>query len=291
MDSRPQCPRVYEYLDVTSFLQDYYKFRKTRDKGFSYESWATELELNSRSFLRLMVYGKKKISPRFIESFVQQVFVTKNEGTYFSYLVKYSQSPAGKERQLLSQKMMQILKLEHSAQIVTEKADYISDPLLPRLLSLLCFSDLRANAQRCATILKKDLAEIQEALAKLEAMKLTEKVEINSEEVWLARSDVFHVPDNYGNFDLLKFHEKSLTDAIEAFDQAPHLRRYKSLFVPMSEDSLEKFNKALEDFISEQLLQYNSKNCLGTYLYQVNFNFHPVTQKMSSELLQGQSAP
>jgi uncharacterized protein (TIGR02147 family) len=280
MDSRPQSPRVYEYLDVISYLQDYYKFRKSHNKGFSYEGWAAELEMNSRSFLRLMVFGKKKISPRFIENFSKLVFVSKNEATYFGYLVKVSQCTLGKERQQYSAKMMQLLKHEHNAQVVTEKADYISDPLLPRLLSLLCFSDLKATAIGCAQLLNKELVAIEEALEKLEAMNLAQKISDANGPIWIARSDIFHVPDNYGNFDLLKFHQKSLADAIAAFDQEIHLRRYKSLFVPMSEESLEKFNKALEDFISEQLMHYNSKNCAGTYLYQVNFNFHPVTQKI-----------
>ncbi|WP_413290799.1 TIGR02147 family protein [Bdellovibrio sp. HCB337] len=290
MDSHPKTPSVYDYLDVGSYLQDYYRLRKTRDKNFSYESWAQELELNSRSFLRLLVAGKKKISPRFMENFCRLNFATKNEESYFYYLVKYSQASSGKDRQLYSQKMMQILKHEHSAQIVSEKVDYVSDPLLVRLLSLLCFSDLRGNAARCAKILKVEMSEIEVALSKLEAMKLAEKVKVNEEDVWVALSDVFHVPDDYGSFNLMRFHEKSLQDAVAAFSQPPQLRRYKSLFVPLSEADLEKFNRALEDFIAEQLLLYNSKFCLDTYLYQVNFNFHPVTRKMDSAVLEDETA-
>jgi len=285
MDSRLARPTVYDYLELLSYLQDYYKFRKSHDKNFSYESWAGELELNSRSFLRLIVSGKKKASARFIEAFSRLNFMTKNEENYFLYLVKYSQAANSKDRQLYSHKMMGILKHEYEAQIVTEKADYISDPLLPRLLSLLSFTDLRATAVKCARLLKTDMSQIEEALKKLESMKLAEQTDIDGNTIWIALSDAFHVPDNQGSFNLMKFHEKSLMEAIEAFHQPHQLRRYKSLFIPLNEASLEKFNMALENFISEQLLLNNSKNCLGTYLYQVNFNFHPVTQKMDLEMV------
>lgn len=291
MDSRPQRPRVYDYIDVLSYLQSYYKFRKSNDKGFSYEAWAGELGLNSRSFLRMMVSGKKNLSQKFVEAFAHLNFSTKNEDTYFTYMVKYSQSYSAKDRQQYSQKMLELLKHEHGAQIVSENADLVSEPLLPRLLSLLCFSDLRATVAKCARILKLEPAKIEEALHKLRSMKLVEEVEADGQKVWLALSDVFHVPDNYGSFNLIKFHEKSLSDALLAFHQPKELRRYKSLFVPLDEKNLEKFNTALEDFISEQLLIHNSKNCRGRYLYQVNFNFHPFTQRMDDELLDESGGP
>lgn len=52
-------PNIFEYLDIISYLSDYYMYRKSIHSGFSYESWAAELELKSRSFLRMMVLGKK----------------------------------------------------------------------------------------------------------------------------------------------------------------------------------------------------------------------------------------
>ncbi|MBO9668017.1 MAG: DUF4423 domain-containing protein [Bdellovibrio sp.] len=60
-------PVVFEYLDAYQYLQDYYAFRKKLDAGFSYESWAVELNFNSRSFLRMMIYGKKKLTDKVVE--------------------------------------------------------------------------------------------------------------------------------------------------------------------------------------------------------------------------------
>lgn len=280
MDSHSKAPVVYEYLDVTLYLQDYYQFRKTRHKDFSYQFWADELGMNSRSFLRLIVTGKKRITPRFVESFARLNFSSSLEESYFELLVRYSQATSSRERHECSQRMLQILRSEHSVRIVTEKKDFMSDPFLPRLLSLLCFSDVRATAQFCSRLMNVDLDQINEGLYKLLTMNLVEKVSIEGEDVWMAVSDVFHVPDSYGNFDLMKFHEKSLNEAIAAFDKPKELRRYKSLFVPLDEGNLEKFNKSLEDFIAEQLLLYNNKEGLGRYLYQINVNFYPVTERI-----------
>jgi uncharacterized protein (TIGR02147 family) len=278
MDSPVKRPNVFDYLDALTYLQDYYRFRKATDRAFSYEFWAAELGLNSRSFLRMLVAGKKKISLRFVDAFTALNCPTKAAENYFRHLVKHGQAASAKERQLISSKMLQILRHQTEAQIIDDKLVSISDPLLPRLLSLLSFTDVRATAELCARLLKVSPEKILAALQQLESIHLVERRTEEGQDVWFSQSEIFHVPDNFGSLDLLKFHEKSLMEALAAFTQPAKLRKYKSLFLAMDDEAMTEFVKLLDEFVSDQLLRFNSKTFGGKRMFQINFNIHPVSE-------------
>ncbi len=280
MDShQKRLPSVFEYLDVLFYLQDYYRYRKANDRNFSYEIWSQELEFKSRSFLRMIVTGKKKITPKMIDAFSRQNFSLRSEADYFHCLVKYSQSRDPKDKQVYSAKMIQLMRSHSTEQIIEDYNDFISSPLLPRLLALLSFEDLQKTDLHIAKILNVSLSEAQLALQKLSEMGLIEQ---QSDE-WVAKTDAFHVPDQYGNFNLMKFHEKSLLDAIQAFEKPKELRRYKSLLLPMNETDLQEFHRLLDDFSNEQMVRFQSATYSGKRMYQANFNVYSVTESIDTD--------
>lgn len=271
-------PNVYDYLDITFYLQDYYKFRKSKNKSFSYESWSQELQINSRSFLRLVVIGKKKVSNSFIETFSRLNFATKNEEEYFEYLVKYSRASTQKEKQAFGKELVHILKKNTKQKEISDFSDFVSSPTLPRLLTLLSFKDLDSTPTSLSILLGIPQTEIERALNKLETLNLATKIEKNEQIHWISLNSKFKVPDNKGSFDLMKFHRQSLLEAIEAFNLPKETRRYKSLLLPLSEEELKHFNEAMDSFASEQFVRFSGDQFNGRRLFQINLNLHPVTE-------------
>jgi uncharacterized protein (TIGR02147 family) len=271
-------PVVFEYLDVLAYLQEYYAFRKSHDRGFSYENWSIELGFNSRSFLRMMVIGKKKVTPKFIESFCAKRFSSAQERDYFEYLVKYSQALGVKDRQAYGQKMIQIIRSQQPTHVIEDPKDFVSSPLLPRLFTLLSFEDLTPTAEVMAKLLGQSQEVVESALAILEKMNLVHRNEVEGVIVWKSLSSHFKVPDDYGSLNLFKFHETSLRDAIEAFEKPRELRRYKSLLLPMDEEGIKNFHTILDQFAAEQVARYRSETYQGKRMFQANFNIYPVAE-------------
>lgn len=50
-----QQPSIRSYLSANHYLKDYYHYRKNIDGKFSYDVWAKELGLKSRSGVRMVV--------------------------------------------------------------------------------------------------------------------------------------------------------------------------------------------------------------------------------------------
>lgn len=271
-------PVVFDFLDLSLYLQSYYKYRKA-DKSFSYESWSAELGFNkSRSFLRMILIGRKRASPAFIEAFSKRALYSEAEKEYFLYLVKYSQAKTHEDKQMYGQKLVRVLRNNLGSHTIESSAkDFISSPFLPRLFTIVTFRDIKGTAAVYARLLNTSIEQVQNGLELLKKVELVSSKSENGEVVWFALTDRFRVPDERGSVNLLNFHEQSLMDAIAAFDKPKELRSYKSLLLAMNDEELKGFYKSLNEFAAEQLAKYTSNSFDGRRVFQVNFNNYPVT--------------
>ena len=269
---------VFEYLDIFKFLQDYYQFRKKENAGFSFESWAAELNFSSRSYLRMVILGKKKVSPQFSTRFCATAGFGEKEIKYFLALTKYSQSGIQDEKQFYGQELIKILKTSSDRKTVSDAIEFLSQPLYARLLVMLGFEDILPITKTFARLMDKTEAEIKAALEKLEDLKLAESIEVDGESHWRTSHTKFDVPDNFGSVHLMRFHEASLNESIAAFHRPKELRKYKSLILPVSDLELKEFYALIEDFSAQQLARFQSNQYSGRRLFQVNMNIFPVAE-------------
>lgn len=271
-------PNVFNYLDAVFYLQDYYKARKGMAKGFSYETWSYELNIKSRAFIRLIILGKKKISPKFVEAFSEQVFATKAEQEYFHSLVSYSQASTQKDKQLFGARLTQIQRRTLQQKHVEDFSGFVSSPQLPRLLTLLSFKDIVTTSENLQKLMAISLDEVERSLKHLAELGLAEQKREGEVIVWKSKNEKFKVKDSKGSIDLFKFHEQSLHEAIAAFTLPKELRRYKSLLLSFSEEELKTFYQNMDEFATEQFNRFSGDHYEGRRLFQINFNIYPVAK-------------
>lgn len=274
---RPK-PNVFEYLDLSTYLKSYYLFRKQYGQKFSYEAWSAELGFNkSRSFLRMVLIGKKKASKSFVDAFTASALESAAEREYFECLVKFSQSPTVSEREIYGKKLIEILRSNLPVKKIENSPDFVSTILLPRLFTIATFKDIEPTAGSFSKILEIEENQIIQSLKILEEMGLVISDGEGREKIYRTTTDRFRVPDNKGNLNLLSFHEASLKEAVCAFTKPKELRSYKSLFLAMDEEELKNFYAAMNAFASELLAKHTPADLSGRRVFQVNFNNYPVS--------------
>jgi uncharacterized protein (TIGR02147 family) len=273
-------PKLFDYLSATSYLMDCYQYRKSTQPGFSFESWTTELGFQSRSYLRMMLIGRKKITSRFIEAFVRCEKMTAAEVSYFEILVHYTQAKSNLERQNYGQSLMKILKTNLGQEEISDHVDFIANPLLPRLLVMLSFEDVLTEPRMLSFLMNAPLVDVDAALKTLESLNLAEKIEADGVLIWRSKKTMFKVPDNLGSVPLARFHEQSLQEAIQAFVLPKETRKYKSLLLPLSADEFQNLNQMISDFTAEAIAKFRSNSYRERRVYQLNLNVFPVTQKL-----------
>ncbi|KYG64809.1 hypothetical protein AZI86_11430 [Bdellovibrio bacteriovorus] len=271
-------PDVFGYLSLLKFLQDYYQARKSAEPGFSYDVWATELGFQSRSYLRMVLIGRKKVSEGFIEKFNGAQGWSQAEASYFSILAKYNQSTLASEKQLYGNKLIQILKSFSERKTVKDAVEFLSKPLYARLLVMLSFEDITPTDTTFARLLGTSVEEINSALQVLESLKLATASNVDTEVHWRPNQTNFDVPDSVGSVPLMHFHKTSLQDSMEAFDQPKDLRRFKSLLLPLSAEEMILFHQMTDEFISQLSARFQSNTYSSRRLFQVNLNVFSVAE-------------
>ena len=267
-------PEVKKYLNVFQFLQDCYQFRKNNTAEFSYETWADEIDVNDKSYLRMMVIGKRPLNLKMTDAFSKNLNLTGDEKTYFEILVQYTQSKTREHKELLGQKLISLLKNELDQIEIKSHFDFLSNPLLPRLQVILSFDDIDQSVKNLAWLLGSSESEILNALTTLINFKLIEK---NGDRLIPAKKS-FKVPDQFGDLGLEAFYHKNLDDAKSAIQLPKDERRYKTLMLPMNQIEFNEYLQSLQNFTTELLAKHNYENYENRRLYQVHFNLFPVSQ-------------
>ncbi len=93
-------PQLFQYLDYRIFLNDYFSFRKTSERGFSMRAFGRlpELALSSSTFLSAVIKGRKNLSQGLRLRFGRAMELKPAEMEYFELLVQFNQSKTADEK-------------------------------------------------------------------------------------------------------------------------------------------------------------------------------------------------
>ena len=272
---------LFSYLDPNQFLQDYYRSRKLVEKGFSYEKWAKELGVSSRSYLRQWVCGERDISTKFIPQLVSYLQLNEKEQEYFSYLIQMKKSKTEEEREYYFSKVNRLYKVKDSRVKVVENNHFLYSYLVPRLQVLLNDKESAMTSYQLAEILDEQESTIENLLQQMHQEGFAEKETYGEEVLWFSHMGQFFVPtENQSGF-IREFHKQSLAEAVEAIDgKHPSERHYESAVINLTEQEYSLVIKKLGDSLQDILDEYRDKPLENKRIYQINTNIIPVSQKI-----------
>lgn len=268
-------PEVKKYLNVFQYLYDDYNYRKQNEADFSYEKWATELSVNDKSYVRMIVLGKRPMNQKMMDSFSKNLLLNDADKKYFEVLTEYTQSKTREQKELLGQKLISLLKNELDQLEIKSHFDFLSNPLLPRLQVFLSFNDIDQSPKNLAWLLNSTENDIESALQKLLDLNLVQK----NEKGFSVLKKSFKVPDQFGDLGLEAYYHQNLVDAKNAIQLPKAERRFRSLLLPMNSDEFNQYVNTLNDFASGLLAKYNADDFSDRRLYQLHFNIIPVSQE------------
>ncbi len=268
-------PNVRNYLDPNKFLADYYYWQKSVDRNFTYASWAQELKFNSRSFLRLLIIGKRNFTEPSLQRVAGGLKINKKDQQYFINLVRFSQSPTLEIKEQYAKKLSRALKGSNRTNIY-DYYSFFSSHLGPRLQVLLGCNGVEKTLSGLAYCLNTNETKIKELLNMLESLGLAQQSEDGNK--WRATSKSFQAKESLGNIALQAYHRNSLEEAIHAIDLPPQEREFLCSLFTLNEDEYIKLKKKLWDFLLEITNQFDSDNDRRKKLYQLNMNLIPVSR-------------
>ena len=82
---------IYDYSDYRKFLQEFYELEKSLDPTFSYRIFAAAIDMDA-SLLVKILQGKRHVSTKNIEAFVQFFRFKEGKAEYFREMVAYGKA-------------------------------------------------------------------------------------------------------------------------------------------------------------------------------------------------------
>ncbi|AFY02411.1 TIGR02147 family protein [Bdellovibrio bacteriovorus] len=264
-------PNIYDYNSLPGFLKALYKYRKSTEEGFSYEVWAGEMGIRSRSYLRYLVLGEKPPTHSVIPALIKGLQLNEDELTYMNILVNFQLATTDSMRTLYLREIYKRCTRNLQETTIQDISAFFSDPLVPQLFTYLSFADSPSNLESWAQDFRSSIERIQNALKCLIWQKLViGEVKEDGSTIYRTENDFFRIPSSPDNQHVRSFHAEGLRQAQEAVRGPTENRKLYSTFIALSADQFQKAQELIQDFNSQLLAIFNEKSITGKKVYRLN---------------------
>ncbi len=264
------------YLDPSEYLRDLFASKNKEDPSLTVSRWSQELGIQSRSLLKLILQGRREIPDELVSTFISGLGLTEEEAGHFTKIFRLSQSRTVTQ---ITETISQISETHSSREALAAREEFLSHPLTPKVMALLTLDGFEKTAENIARIMGADLHSVEKILQTLQSMGYAGPA--NSRNVWNTRFQNFFIKDGLNQSELKKFHRISLEEALSAIDLPVERRRYRSIFVPMTQEEFQNLNVELNFVLDSILARLGKSDGAGRRLYQVNCNIVSVSEEIA----------
>jgi uncharacterized protein (TIGR02147 family) len=270
-------PNIFEYNDFRKFLIDYQTARQKQDKEFTKSELTRRMNLpNTRSYFTDVLKGKR-VTPTFIERFIDVFALDQHEAQYFRALIKFNQEENPHERELYFE---QLISLNRTPKRVLNQNALVYyskwyNSAIRALLNIYDFSDdYTALAKKLFPPIS--VKEAKEAIGLLIELELISKNEHG-----------FYKPTEKSikSEDFLKdaiaehFQMKCIDLAKQSFTHSSQFPKNMTVnTISISENGYKRIEKNIEKFRSEIRAIVHKDENPADRVYQLNLLLYPISQ-------------
>ncbi|SMF52106.1 TIGR02147 family protein [Pseudobacteriovorax antillogorgiicola] len=273
--------KIYGYTDYRKYLEDYYDFKKSQGKGFSFRQFSRKCGFSSPNFIKLVIEGQRNLSPDSVEKVVKGLDITGSELEYFRILVKLNQENKNEIKAIYFDQLKKITPYEKRRQLDTESVEYLSHWIYPVLREMAAQADFRDDPYWISRRLtgRATVKDIRKALQFL----IHHGFIIKNEDGYTTPDKIVLSSDEIRNLAVRQYHRTILRQAQEALDDLEVSdREFGALIITLPESSLGELKDKLKQFrkdIHEWAMAQNDSPAQDEQVIQYNFQMFPQSRK------------
>lgn len=270
-------PVVQNYTQITKYLNDYFQYRKSLDRSFSFDIWGAELGFKSRSFMRMISNGERNITLKVSKVLSNKLNFTSQQEEYFSLLVQHGNAKTASQRKIYFDKMMEYDEGEQDLIEVRDYELFLASPNLSQLLLLISFEDVVSTESNLKKILNIKSADLKKNLKILEKMGMIKAKFHSQEKIWISNSKSFLVPGKPQDKSILDFHQESLKEASQVLKTKQAFRHFRSIYFSVLENETDALKQEIESFLAKMKRKYSGGSLNKKRLIKLNLQAYPVS--------------
>ena len=267
---------IYNYTNYREFLLDFYLEKKAVNTSFSYQVFANKAGFKSKSFIKLVIDGKKNLTPDSTKRLQKVLKLNSKSFAYFEDLISFNQAKTNKLKNYFFEKIMGYNKRNPSRLVMQREYEFYSKWYHNTIRELVT----QINFKEDYTYLGKQLTPIISARQARESLQLLLDLKLikKSKEKYVQTDALLTTGNEVLSQAVSNFHLQNLNLAGEAIDTVDSASRdISSLVLGLSDDGFSKIKSEIQTF-RKKLLKIANSDTGQNSVYNVNFQFIPTAK-------------
>lgn len=244
------------------------------------------LGANSRGYLKLIIEGKRNLTPHTLRRFVDALGLSPKEGLYFENLVYFNQAKTQEDRDYYFERLRCSAQGNETQQfeLLNSQYHFCSNWYYVAVRELVGLLDFQEDLGWIVTQLKNKISrrQAQDALNDLEKLGLIRRAENGR----LVQSEpLIKYKGGFFNEIIQKFHLQMLDRAKDSLvEDAYEDRAASSVTLSCDQEMLPQIKKRIDEFRDQITLEFGTSSARPDTVIQCNFQIFPLTVMRKSRL-------
>ena len=273
---RGRMPNIYNYTDYRQFLEDFYVEQKERKKAFSYQYFANKAGFKSKSFLKLVIVGRKKLTSASMQKLNNVLNLNEKAFSYFKHLVAFNQAATLQERNYFFDKISQFNKRNSDRKVMHQEYEIYSRWYCNALRELVTTVDFKEDYALLGKMLRPSVSagKVREAVRLLEKLGFIEKKPTG----YVQCNPIITTGDEVRSLAVTNFHLENLKLCADSIENVSGRERDVScLVMGLSEEGFDRVKSEIQHF-RKKLLDIAAAEKTMRRVYHVSFQAIPVSE-------------
>jgi uncharacterized protein (TIGR02147 family) len=273
---------IFEYIDYRSYLADYYQQKKDTTQYFSYRYFAQKIGINSPSFLKTVIDGKRNLTASMAERFSKALELNTKERSYFTNLVSFNQAKTLTEKQRCYDIMRSMSEQLKESVLEEDQFNFFSNWYIPVIRELVCVKDFKEDYDALGASLEPPIAASR-AKASVELLLRLRLIEKTKGGTYKQTSTAVIANESVTSSAVRTFTQTMLDHSKNCLDNVSKENRHISgITMGLSRQTYEIITKEIEAF-KERLKIIVNHDTNVDRVYQINVSLFPLSKIDISE--------
>jgi uncharacterized protein (TIGR02147 family) len=276
---------IFEFIDYRLFLAEYYRAKKESSRYFSYRYFSQKIGLNSPSFLKAVIEGKRNLTRQMLERFGKAMNLNAKETQYFKNLVFFNQAKTSAEKQEFFTSLKTMAGGIKESVLNSDQFEFFSNWYVPVIRELICLYDFKNDYQKLASAVKPPILP-QEALAAVGLLLRLKMVMQQDDGQYRQVSPAMIADTSVASLAVRSFTRTMLERSKEALDTVDKKARHISgITMGISQETYEILAAEIEAF-KDRVKIIVSNDAASSRIYQMTLSLVPVSEDINTLALE-----
>lgn len=271
-------PNIFNYIDYREFLEDFYNEQKSLNKAFSFQYFANKAGFKSKSFIKLVIDGKKNLTNESIQKLNNVLKLKDKSFSYFSDLIAFNQTRSVQQRNFYFEKLAQYNKRSSARTVINQQYEIYSKWYYNAIRELVVNFDFNDDYELLGKMLKPAVSyrKARDAVKLLLRLGFIEK----KQNRYVQCDPVITTGDEVRSLAISNFHIQNMALAANSIETvASSARDISCVVVGLSDEGFDLIKDEIRKF-RKKLLDIAAVETKISRVYHINFQVLPVSEDM-----------